>query len=77
MGVKGLRYVNMPWGTQPCFSSSSLYRNERRRWLPRLTLQTLQSFINQLWAESVAEAFNKNCGGQNKWNKKKQTLTQF
>lgn len=69
MGVKGLHYVNKPRGMQPCFPSSSLHCNERRHWLHRLTLQTLQSFINQLWAESEAEAFNKKCGEQNKQKK--------
>lgn len=42
-------------GSSPCFSSPSLHLNKPRRGRYRL-MQTLQSFINRLWAESGAEA---------------------
>lgn len=55
MGINRLHYVNKTprWGSYPCFSSSSSHLNERHGGFYR-PMQTLQSFINQLWVESEA-----------------------
>lgn len=72
--LKGyVRYVNKPRGMQPCFPSS-LHPNEQPCWLHRLTLQTLESFINQLWAESAAESLQQEAG---KAKQTQENLTQF